>query len=124
MIIQVKKSETQSGAVDRARWLSGVAATNIVSTKKIIEWLDIIDSGGRVNIPIDGAFAQTIATIGVKTTLFDVTVISGEDDVSFFDERAFRAAHLLRRGAGGDSESAVEFCRMMADRPIRRHELV
>ena len=124
MIIQVKKSETQASAIDRARWLSGVAATNVVSTKKIIEWMDIIDSGGRVNIPIDGTLAQTIATIGVKTTLFDVTVISGEDDVSFFDERAFRAANLLRRGADGDSDSAVEFCRMMADRSIRKHELV
>lgn len=119
MIIQVKKSETQASAVDRARWLSGVAATNSVSTKKIIEWMDIIDSGGRINIPIDGAFAQTVASIGVKTTLFDVTVIGDEDDGSSFDERVFHATHLLRRGAGGDSESAVEFCRMMADRPIR-----
>lgn len=113
MIIQVKKGETQASAIDRARWLSGVASTNSISTKKVIEWLDIIDSGGRINIPIDGALAQTIATIGVKTTLFDVTVISGEDDVSFFDESIFNAFHLMRQGANGDPQSAVEFCSMV-----------
>ncbi len=123
MIIQVKKSETQSGAVDRARWLSGVAATNSVSTKKVIEWLDIIDSGGRINIPIDGALAQTIASLGVNTDLFDVTVIGDEDDDSFFDENVFRATNLLRSGADGDSESAIEFCRMVTDKTIRSWEL-
>lgn len=123
MIIQVKKSETQASAIDRARWLSGVASTNSVSTKKVIEWLDIIDSGGRINIPIDGALAQTIASLGVNTDLFDVTVIGDEDDDSFFDESVFRATNLLRSGADGDSESAIEFCRMVTDKTIRSWEL-
>lgn len=113
MIIQVKKSETQASAIDRARWLSGVAATNSVSTKKVIEWLDIIDSGGRINIPIDGALAQTIASLGVNTDLFDVTVIGDEDDDSVFDESIFNAFHLMRQGANGDPQSAVEFCSMV-----------
>lgn len=121
MILRIMKSKYPADDKRRAKWIAAMVGGSEVSPRKLVEWLECIDAGGRVDIALDPVVANVLVDATINTELFTVELIredSDSEELWQFPEYDFDTFMIMKNGASGNAACAVEFCRMVRDKEI------